>query len=280
MIQDIKPFTYHVSYIPSQPEDDSLICFKHRGMMLLAETDEHIEFPTYKMVRGTDTEYIYLFSIDDIHLYYARNEEEINLPGFSYMPKSIFRTVSPKHLAFAGITAFQITEWYSANKFCGRCGRALVHDSRERMMRCPDCGNMIYPKICPAVIVAVINGDKLLVTKYAGRENSPNYALVAGFAEVGESIEDTVRREVFEETGIKVKNLRFYKSQPWSFTDTLLMGFFCELDGSDSITVDYSELSVAKWISRDEIDVSYTDMALTNEMICVFRDGEIYGDDR
>ena len=139
---------------------------------------------------------------------------------------------------------------------------------------------MIYPKICPAVIVAVINGDKLLVTKYAGRENSPNYALVAGFAEVGESIEDTVRREVFEETGIKVKNLRFYKSQPWSFTDTLLMGFFCELDGSDSITVDYSELSVAKWISRDEIDVSYTDMALTNEMICVFRDGEIYGDDR
>ena len=85
---------------------------------------------------------------------------------------------------------------------------------------------------------------------------------------------------MFEETGIKVKNLRFYKSQPWSFTDTLLMGFFCELDGSDSITVDYSELSVAKWISRDEIDVSYTDMALTNEMICVFRDGEIYGDDR
>ena len=96
----------------------------------------------------------------------------------------------------------------------------------ERAMVCPACGNTVYPKICPAVIAAVHDGDRLLLTRYRGRAFK-KYALIAGFNEIGESIEDTVRREVLEEAGVHVKNLRFYKSQPWVFTDTLLMGFFC-----------------------------------------------------
>jgi NAD+ diphosphatase len=125
----------------------------------------------------------------------------------------------------------------------------MARDGKERMLRCPDCGNTLYPKICPAVIVACYKGDKLLLTKYAGRGIGA-YALIAGFAEIGESIEDTVRREVFEETGVRVKNLRFYKSQPCPLSDSLLMGFWCELDGSDEITLDTNELSVAEWVDR------------------------------
>ena len=138
-------------------------------------------------------------------------------------------------------------------------------------MKCPKCGRLVYPKICPAVIVAVCNGDKLLLTKYAGREYH-NYALVAGFAEIGETIEDTVRREVYEETGLHVKNLKYYKSQPWTFTDTLLFGFFCELDGSAEIRVDHDELSIAEWVKREDIDVINDGISLTNEMICVFKE--------
>lgn len=99
-------------------------------------------------------------------------------------------------------------------------------------MVCPQCKNTVYPKICPAVIAAVHDGDRLLLTRYRGRPFK-KYALIAGFNEIGESIEDTVHREVMEEAGLRVKNLRFYKSQPWVFTDTLLMGFVCELDGSE-----------------------------------------------
>ena len=135
---------------------------------------------------------------------------------------------------------------------------------------------MIFPRISPAVIVAVTDGDRLLMTRPSQTlRPGHGYALVSGFVEVGEPIEDTVRREVMEETGVRVKNLRFYKSQPWSFSDSLLMGFFCELDGSDKITVQQSELSDAKWVRRDEIETVYNDMSLTNEMICLFKDGKI-----
>ena len=143
----------------------------------------------------------------------------------------------------------------------------------ERARICPACGLTLYPKISPAVIVAVTDGDRLLLTKYQGRAFK-RYALVAGFNEIGESIEDTVRREVLEETGLRVKNLRFYKSQPWVFTDSLLMGFYCELDGSDRITIQESELSEAGWYARDEIPSDHSNISLTGEMIERFRSGK------
>lgn len=150
----------------------------------------------------------------------------------------------------------------------------MRHDTKERMVRCEKCGNMEYPKICPAVIVGVTSGNRLLLTKYAGRDYK-KYALIAGFAEIGESIEDTVRREVMEEVGLQVKNLRFYKSQPWSFSDTLLMGFYCELDGGDTITLEEEELSFAQWFEREEIPEGTDEISLTNEMIRSFKNGEI-----
>lgn len=87
----------------------------------------------------------------------------------------------------------------------------MVPDHKERMVHCEHCGNTVYPKICPGVIVAVTDGDRLLLTKYANRPGSVNYALVAGFTEIGETLEETVQREVMEEVGIKVKNIRYYK---------------------------------------------------------------------
>lgn len=142
------------------------------------------------------------------------------------------------------------------------------------MVHCPKCGLVEYPKICPAVIVGITNGDKIVLSKYAGREYK-KYALIAGFAEIGESIEDTVRREVYEEVGLKVKNLQFYKSQPWSFTDTLLFGFFCQVDGDDTITMDERELSVAQWASREEVPEDPEGISLTREMMTMFKEGRV-----
>ena len=137
---------------------------------------------------------------------------------------------------------------------------------------CPECGQIEYPKICPAVIVAVTHGDKLLLTRYANRPFQ-NYALIAGFVEIGETLEDTVHREVMEEVGVKVKNLRYYKNQPWAFTDTLLTGFYCELDGDPAITLDHNELCEGVWLSREEIPSRENDISLTAEMIERFRLG-------
>ena len=149
----------------------------------------------------------------------------------------------------------------------------MKHDTKERMMYCPVCGRHEYPVLMPAVIVGITNGDKIICSKYEGR-SFKQYALIAGFAEIGETIEETVHREVMEEVGLKVKNLRYYKSQPWSFSGTLLFGFFCDVDGDDTLTVDHEELSVAQWFERDKIIGQDTDSSLTNEMMMVFAAGK------
>ena len=141
------------------------------------------------------------------------------------------------------------------------------------MMECPSCGNHEYPVLCPAVIVGITNGDKIILSKYEGR-SFKRYALIAGFAEIGETIEETVHREVMEEVGLKVKNLRYYKSQPWSFSSTLLCGFFCDVDGDTSITLDTNELALAEWFARENIPVEDDGISLTREMIRVFKHGE------
>ena len=130
---------------------------------------------------------------------------------------------------------------------------------------------MEYPKIFPAVIVGVTDGNRLLMSKYAGREYK-KYALIAGYAEIGETRDETVKREVMEEVGLKVKNIRFYKSQPWSFTDTLLLGFFADLDGEDKITLDKEELALAEWFEREDIPITERNISLTNEMILYFKE--------
>lgn len=150
----------------------------------------------------------------------------------------------------------------------------MKRDGKERMLYCEACHNMEFPKICPAVIIGVTDGNRILMSKYAGRAYK-KYALLAGFTEIGETVEETVAREVMEEVGLKVRNIRYYKSQPWSFSDTLLMGFYCDLDGDGAITLDREELALAEWFDREDIPDHMSTESLTNEMIMKFKNGEV-----
>lgn len=266
MLQDIAPLKYRNPYEPeARPRPEDAAVFQMKNGVYLRRTPEGLAFPSVKEADSAEMGR-FLFRIDGRGYFLYRGDAPADTEFF---PRRELRRERPKAVAFAAITACQLGEWYSLNAFCGRCGQKTQHDARERMVRCPACGNVIYPKICPAVITAVTKGDSILLTRYAGR--STGWALVAGFNEIGEGIEDTVRREVMEEVGLRVKNLRFYKSQPWSLTDTLLMGFWCEADGDDEIRLDTSELGCAQWVKRDEIDVAFDDISLTNEMITVFK---------
>lgn len=252
--------------------------FVQKRTVLIAKNSETLRFLTYDEAEQylAAEDLTYLFSIEE-RAFYLGNAELLPddiMQNFEFASHNVFRTMKPKELAFAGVTACQLANWYHDTKFCGACGQPLQHDSKERMMRCPSCGNMHFPKISPAVIVAVKNQDKLLVTKYADRDYK-KYALIAGFAEIGETIEETVKREVMEEVGLKVTNIRYYKSQPWSFSDTLLFGFVCDVDGSDEITLDHEELAVGEWVTREEIRMEFDDISLTNEMITQFISGRI-----
>ncbi len=269
MIHDIQPRRFDNAYRQEKPDADSLILFIQDGKVLVKETEEGISFPRCGELQPLTASYIYLFAIDNTKFFLAGAIEPKG--DYDYHALMEFRNKQPRHLAFAAATACHLYNWYSKNRYCGRCGSDMVHDAKERMMRCDNCGNMVYPRISPAVIVGITDGDRLLMTKYSGRLYK-RYALVAGFAEIGEPIEDTVRREVLEEVGVRVKNIRYYKSQPWPFSDSLLMGFYCDLDGSDTITLDESELECAEWIHRKDIDVEADGISLTNEMIVHFKE--------
>ena len=141
------------------------------------------------------------------------------------------------------------------------------------MLRCPVCGNLIYPKIAPAILVAVTHGDQILMTRYQGRDYK-GYALIAGFMEIGETAEDTIRREVMEEVGLRVTDIRYYASQPWGMDSNLLLGFFARLEGSPEIHMDRQELSQAGWDRREEIDLAPDNYSLTNQMIQAFLQGD------
>ena len=220
-------------------------------------------------------EAIYLFAIDDTK-YFLLNNQNINADkntNWHYATVNETRQLLKKEDAMATATGLHLNTWYSVNQYCGSCGTKTVHDKVQRMLYCPKCHNMIFPRIAPAVIVALTHNDRIMLTKYAGREYT-RYALIAGFNEIGETIEETVRREVMEEVGMNVKNIRYYKSQPWGIAGDLLMGFFAELDeelSDGTIHLDEEELSYASWMTREEVPDYKEGLSLTHEMMMVFK---------
>jgi len=279
MIQDIAPHIYHNEYKPVPPTSDSILLYFEGEQVLVHKEKETFSFPQFSdfpsLPLELSSDLIYLFSIDTCTFYLAKQRPLPMTPAFHMECTQLFRDSRPQWLAFAGITAHQLYHWYDEHRFCSRCGHPLVHSKSERRLRCPGCALLEYPKISPAIIVGIIHNDKILMSKYAGRSTT-HYALIAGYAEIGETIEETVRREVLEEVGLPIKNLRYYKSQPWSFSGSLLFGFFAELDGEDeSITLDTRELATAGWFTREDAPAQPLNISLTSEMIWQFKNGKI-----
>lgn len=289
MIQDIEPKIMHNEYMPKNPGAGDYIAVFSNHKILAKETGGCIGFPRivelpfalkqpllhadtfqYLFCIGQDSYFLYPdFGLTENSLSHCPESEEVK---YTFVKMSDMRHQAGRECCYAAYTAYHLYQWYRGSQFCGCCGARVKPDTQERMLFCAKCGNKIYPKISPAVIAAVTNGEKLLLTKYAGREYK-NYALIAGFTEIGETAEDTVRREVMEEAGLHVKNIRYYKTQPWGIDGNLLIGYFAELDGSDSICMDKNELSVAEWAGREMLKDMDDSFSLTREMIRVFYEG-------
>ena len=279
MIQDIYPHKLDISFKVRKPEEDSYV-FHFSGMRFLCRTDAdgngNISVPEFASHPRQSGEFIYLFDLDGRSMFLDASEDEIESPGYSYENMRLFREGKPKELMFALSTAYHLSVWHRDNRYCGRCGAKMIHSDRERKFECPQCGNSVYPRIMPSVIVGVVNGDSILVTRY-NMPNAKMAALVAGFCEIGETAEDTVRREVMEETGIRVKNIRYYASQPWGISaGGLLLGFWCDLDGDAAIHVDGEEIAEAAWVRREELKdyIGVDHPSLTSEMMAVFAEGK------
>lgn len=278
MIHNIEPRVFYNNYKNKKAEPTDLFLAYNGDQVLVHEDKDKLWYPSFSDFSqdypGLIDNAVFLFNIDDINYFLVDEKGLDKLEGWSYVSTARFRTETKYWRSFAGAVGWQLNRWYANHRFCSRCGKPMKPSEKERMLYCESCGFQTYPTISPCVIVAVYNGNRLLLTKYAGRAYN-RYALVAGFAEIGESLEEAVEREVKEEVGLKVKNVKFYKSQPWPFTDTILAGFYAELDGDDTITIQEDELSLGVWVEREDIPPEELKISLTGEMMEAFRTNTI-----
>ncbi len=154
-------------------------------------------------------------------------------------------------LFWVAARAVQIVDWDRTHKFCGRCGALMERQEIERAKKCPQCGLLHFPRLAPAIIVAIERGDRLLMAR--SRRFAPGvFSVLAGFVEPGESIEEAVVREVKEEVGISITDIRYFGSQPWPFPHSLMIGFTATYSGGE-ISIDKTELEDAGWFTVDSL---------------------------
>ena len=281
MIHEIAPHIFNNEFKVVDPKATDFVIRYDGAKTLLKKVDAGFAIPRVGELLAlegktlADFEGHYLFSIDDTAFFLddsvaAKPADTVATPeGYEFMGCRTFRTMNPVE-RMGGATAVHIAHWESLNKFCGKCGNVTIRGDHERSIVCPKCGNVVYPRISPVVIVAVRNGDKLLMAHNIDNPN-PRLFLISGFVEVGESLEQAVHREVMEEAGLRVKNIRYFSSQPWAFSDSLIAGFTAELDGDDTIRMQKEELSEAMWVKREDIPEYETDVSISCCLIEDFR---------
>ncbi len=164
--------------------------------------------------------------------------------------------------------AKQIVEWSRTHRFCGRDGTETVPVPMELAKKCPRCGTVFYPRLSPAAIVLVSRGDELLMARSPGFPPGM-YSVLAGFVEPGESIEETIKREIREEVGVEVENLRYFGSQPWPFPNSLMIGFIVDYAGGE-LRIDPSEIEDAGWYKVDDLPQLPPRVSIARAMIDEF----------
>lgn len=269
MIQEIGGHILHNEWRQRTvaPEDR---VFLFRGRETLVDGENQ---PPTRGELAAEGEYRYLFSLDNAPYFLLLAAVQAPPPGYAWKDVRLLRQAQPMERALAGFTAVHLAAWYRQNRFCGCCGGVMAPGTRERNLVCQRCGALVYPRLNPAVIVAVTDGDRLLMTKYANRPTVQHFVLIAGFVEIGETVEQCVAREVMEEVGVRVKHIRYAGSQPWGCDGNLTLGYYCELDGDDSITLQREELAEARWFRREEVPVREDRASITAHMVRAFREG-------
>ncbi|MEN9478888.1 MAG: hypothetical protein RLZZ298_283 [Pseudomonadota bacterium] len=178
--------------------------------------------------------------------------------------RAIFQLAGAELFALAG-RATQLLDWQNHHRFCGKCGTPTTKKASELALHCPSCGLLAYPRISPAVMVLVRDGDKLLLAR------SPHFkpgvfSALAGFVEPGETLEECAVREVREEVGVEIANLRYFHSQPWPFPNSLMVAFFADYAGG-TITPDPNEIEAADWFAPDALPLLPEAISISRRLI-------------
>lgn len=236
--------------------------------ILLHKSNESARIPRHNMLDFMEFgEEYYLGNYQGHECYAAEIEDRVinTAEEFEFMDiRTAGRLVGEEMFMVMG-RGNQIVNWDKNNRFCGKCGRKLhkIHDQRAKI--CPDCRSTYYPQLSPAIIVSVIKGDEILLAHNAQfREGL--YSVLSGFVEAGETFEECVKREVMEEVGIKVKNIKYFGNQPWPFPNSVMIGFTAEYE-SGEIKADGVEISDAGWFKKGNLPLIPDNLTIARKLI-------------
>ncbi len=239
----------------------------HTKGLILRDVDGVADFPSetdLTMLALDLAAAHYVGRYDDVDCFALSLEEEPGEPFVTVGLRGLFGRFDEATFAVAG-RALQVAGWADTHRFCGRCATPTERDPKERCLRCPRCALAMYPRISPAIIVLVRRGDEALLAR-SSRFPLPFFSTLAGFVEAGESLEETLHREVREEVGIEVDQLRYFGSQPWPFPHSLMVGFTAQYVRGD-LLLDPGEIAEARWFSPSALPIIPPKLSIARALI-------------
>lgn len=248
MLQEIEPYKFHNEFYKRDLKETDYYVYVKDGKIAVKDNEGIISLLRVKDIGIRKSRF--LFCIDDMGIYELKEDIEWN----DFYIRKDKRTFKEIWMEFAALEALRLINWYKKNQYCGYCSNKMKESDAERAMICPECGNIVYPRINPVAIVGIVNDNKLLLTRYANHSRASHYALVAGFVEFGETVEDAIRREVKEEVNLNIKDIRYVVSQSWPLSESLIFGFYARLDGDDKVSFTDNGLDTAVWQTPEEIE--------------------------
>ena len=264
MMQDHQPANFSIQPFSRPPQPgDYAVCWRGNEVALVAASPVP-RLPRIGELAPLSPEGLFQFSGGALY----QGEAPAALPnGLTLYPIGIFREMATADApdAYLLLTAYHLRRWQLTHRFCGACGQPMQPDTAERALRCTACGHIVYPVLSPAVSVAIRNGDKLLLLKNK-QGNYHHFTLLSGYVEAGETLEHAVEREVMEEVGLRVRDIRYVGSQPWGLSQIVMISFTAELDGPDKLTLQESEIADARWLRADELEPRVYRAGLTAEL--------------
>jgi len=249
------PEGFTPSHAPPGPLPANTLAFAYRhDKILVGGTEEAPSVPDSSSLNGLGLrgDHHYLGDLAGVACIAVALAPDAPEPtGWRYAGlRSLFFRLPEPLLAIAA-RAFQVVEWDRTHRYCGRCGTPTQNKGGERAKDCPACGYVAYPRVTPAMMVLVTRGRELLLAR-APRFPPGMYSALAGFVEPGETIEDCIHREVREEVGIRVGDIRYFASQSWAFPHSLMIAYTAEYAGGE-LQPDATEIAEAKWFAWDAV---------------------------